>query len=157
QTESDDPFGNTFYSEIDVISATDKTSVAAAEAAPAPPFVTHTADGSCEITLDSSAAPDLKEWTEQKLAPLLAEWYPKIVAMLPSEGFTPPKAFSVIIKPGSGVAATGGTRITANSDWLKRELNREALGALLHEEVHVLQQYRGRRDNPDAPRVRPPG
>ena len=158
QTESDDPFGNTFYSEIDVISANDKSPAASADAAAAPPFVTHTADGSCEITIDTAAAPELKEWAEQKLGPLLAEWYPKVIAMLPSEGFNPPKAFSVTLKPGSGVAATGGTRITANSEWLKRELNREALGALLHEEVHVLQQYRGgRRDNPDAPRVRPPG
>jgi hypothetical protein len=47
------------------------------------------------------------------------------------------------------VAATGGTRITANSAWLKEELHREAIGALVHEEVHVVQQYRGRRGNPD--------
>ena len=59
---------------------------------------------------------------------------------------------------GDGVAATGGTRITANSTWLKHELDREGLGALLHEEVHVLQQYRRpRRDNSDTPRARAPG
>jgi len=34
-------------------------------------------------------------------------------------------------------------------------LNGEAIGALLHEEVHVIQQYRGRRNNPDY--KRPPG
>jgi hypothetical protein len=87
---------------------------------------------------------------------VLVAWYPKIVAMLPSDGFTPPRQFSVNIRPGQGVAATGGTRITANSAWLKRELTGEALGALVHEVVHVVQQYGGgRRGNPEA--VRPPG
>src|SRR5256885_251320 len=93
---------------------------------------------------------------------LLAEWYPKIVAMLPSEGFSAPKAFRVWIKPGQGVAATGGTNITANANWLmngKGEIHREAIGALLHEEVHVIQRYGGgRRSDPTAaPRIRPPG
>jgi hypothetical protein len=106
-------------------------------------------DGYCEISIDTSGAPDLKEWAEQKLGPVLAEWYPKIVAMLPSEGYSAPKRFSVTIKPGNGVAATGGTRVTANSTWLKGELKGEAVGALVHEEVHVVQQYRGRRGNPD--------
>jgi len=115
-----------------------------------------TKDDACEITIDVSGAMELKDWSDKKLTPVLVEWYPKVVAMLPSEGFTPPKKFSVTIKPGRGVAATGGTRITANSDWLKRELEGEAIGALVHEVVHVVQQYGGgRRNNPDA--VRAPG
>jgi hypothetical protein len=159
QTENDDDFGNTFYSEISVItdgSASGATAggSASAESAAAGPFVTHSPDNACEITIDTSGAPDLKEWAETKLAPVLAEWYPKLVAMLPSEGFTPPTKFSVTIRPGNGVAATGGTRVTANSAWLKRELNREAIGALVHEEVHVVQQYgSGRRNNPDYKRT----
>jgi hypothetical protein len=89
---------------------------------------------------------------------VLAEWYPKISAMLASDGYNPPKAFRVAIRPGRGVAATGGTNVTVNSDWLKNELTREGLGAILHEEVHVIQRYGGgRRANPDAARVRPPG
>ena len=80
---------------------------------------------------------------------MLAAWYPKIVAMLPSEGYTAPKRFSVIIRPGRGVATTSGTRITANSAWIKEELNGEAIGAFVHEVVHVVQPYRGRRGNPD--------
>jgi hypothetical protein len=158
QTESDDQFGNTFYSEIDVITGGNSASADSDAQLAADAYVVHTTDGRCTITIDTSGSPDLKDWAEHKLAPLLAEWYPKIAAMLPSDGDEPPKAFSVILRPGDGVAATGGTRITANSRWLKNELNREALGALLHEEVHVLQQYRRpRRDNPDAPRARPPG
>jgi hypothetical protein len=60
----------------------------------------------------------------------------------------------VTIRPGDGVAATGGGRVTANSTWLKRELKGEAIGALLHEEVHVVQQYGGgRRNNSDFKRT----
>jgi hypothetical protein len=106
-----------------------------------PPLVFHSHNPDCVIRIDTSAAPDLKEWVETKLGPTLAEWYPKICEMLPSEGYTPPKAFSVVLRPERGVAATGGTRVSANSDWLKRELNREAVGAIVHEEVHVVQQY----------------
>jgi hypothetical protein len=117
--------------------------------APSPPFVISAPDGSAEITIDTSKAPDMTDWAEHKLAPVLAEWYPKISAMLPTPGFTPPKKWSVVIAPGSGVAATSGTRVTANATWLRKQLDKEAIGALLHEEVHVVQQYGGgRRNNP---------
>jgi Domain of Unknown Function (DUF1080)/Peptidase of plants and bacteria len=151
-TETDDAFGNTFYSEIDVVEQ--NAPAEAAVAAVAEPFRLKSTDGYCDITIDTSGAPELKEWAETKLAPVLAAWFPKIVAMLPSEGYSAPKQFSVDIRPRNGVAAAGGTRITANSDWLKRELNREAIGALVHEVVHVVQQYGGaRRNNPDAKRA----
>src|SRR5579859_1115607 len=118
-----------------------------------PPFLIRSADGSCEISIDTSEAPDLKQWADQKLAPVLAEWYPKLIALLPSKGYSPPTNFSVRIRPGNGVAATGRNRITANATWLERELKGEAIGALLHEEVHVVQQYRGgRRSDPDYKR-----
>jgi hypothetical protein len=150
QTESDDSFGNTFYSEIDVIDSDAKAEAADISAGA---YVIQSKDGKCEISIDTSKAPDLKEWAEQKLAPVLAEWYPKITGMLPSDGYTAPSKFSISIRPGEGVAATGGTRVTANSDWLKQEIHREAIGSLLHEEVHVVQQYgRARRNNPNATR-----
>ena len=152
RTEAEDDFGNTFYSEMDVV-AKDNASAAVAPGpdtnSAAAPFTIRSPDGYCEITIKTAEAPELKEWAEQKLGPVLAEWYPKLVAMLPSEGYTAPKQFSVTLSPGRGVAATGGTRVTANSTWLKAELNREAVGALVHEEVHVVQQYRGRRGNPE--------
>jgi hypothetical protein len=111
------------------------------------PFVIDAPDGSCQITIDTSKAPDLNDWAEHKLAPVLAEWYPKISAMLPTPGYTPPKKWSVTIAPGNGVAATGGTRVTANATWLRGELDKQGVGALLHEEVHVVQQYGGGRRN----------
>jgi len=110
--------------------------------------VFHAQNPDCEITIDTSAAPELKEWVETKLGPTLAEWYPKIVAMLPSQGYEPPKTFSVTIRPGRGVAATGRTRVTANSAWLKTQLKGEAVGAIVHEEVHVVQQYGYEESNP---------
>lgn len=156
RTEDTDDFGNTFYSEIDVIGA--ESGAALAEPA-SPPLVVHSTDNYCEITIDTSGAPDLRDWSEKKLAPVLAEWYPKITALLASDGYEAPKAFRVSIRPGRGVAATGGTNVTVNSTWLANELNREGVGAILHEEVHVVQRYGGgRRTNPDGQaRVRPPG
>jgi hypothetical protein len=41
-----------------------------------------------------------------------------------------------------------------NSSWFRRELNREARGAVVHELVHVVQSYgRVRRTDPDATRA----
>ena len=84
----------------------------------------------------------MKQWAETKLAPALSEWFPKIIAELPVPGYTPPTRFSVRIGPGNGVAATSGTRVTANAAWFRGQLNGEAVGALIHEEVHVIQLYR---------------
>jgi hypothetical protein len=63
------------------------------------------------------------------------------VALLPSDGFNAPTHFKITIKPMDGVAYTAGTDVTANSTWLKREIGREAIGSLVHEAVHVAQQY----------------
>jgi len=125
------------------------TNQPADSSAPSGRFVVSVADGSAEITIDTSKAPDMKDWAERKLAPVLAQWYPKISALLPTPGFTPPKKWSVVIAPGNGVAATGGTRVTANATWFRDQLDKQAVGALVHEEVHVVQQYGGgRRNNP---------
>jgi len=106
-----------------------------------PPFVFKTSDGKCEITIDTAAAPDLTEWANHKVAPTLAEWYPKIAAMLASDGFSAPAHCEITLEPGRGVAATSGGHITANSKWLKTEIDGGATGALIHETVHVIQDY----------------
>jgi hypothetical protein len=123
---------------------------------PVGPLIVHSPDGKYEITIDTSHASNLTDWATNKLAPVLIEWYPKVVAMLPSDGFTAPARFTVTLKPGDGVAFTSGTQIVGNSIWLKQELDGEAVGALVHEEVHVVQQYgRAGREQPGA--VPPPG
>jgi hypothetical protein len=117
----------------------------AARAEKVPPLVFRSHNPDCEITIDVSDAPYLKEWVESKLGPTLAEWYPKIARMIPSEGYTPPKSFRVEFPLVNGVANTSGPYerplVRANPVWMKSQLNREALGALVHEEVHVVQQY----------------
>ena len=50
-----------------------------------------------------------------------------------------------------GVASTGGTRIHCAGGWFRRNLQGEAVGAVVHEMVHVVQRYRrvrGGRRNP---------
>ena len=140
-TERDDGFGNTFFSEIDVV---DALAPAAHEiVAASADFTFKTADGKCTITLDTEQAPGLKDWAENKLAPVLAEWYPKITAQLPSEGYTAPDHFKITLKPMDGVAFTSGRNVVASSAWLEKELAGEALGSLVHELVHVVQQFHG--------------
>jgi len=46
----------------------------------------------------------LKDWAGHKLAPVLADWYPKIVAMLPGPGFTATTQFNITSNPYAGVA-----------------------------------------------------
>ena len=138
-TERDDDFGNTFYSEIDVVDANAPTVTAAA--VPDSNFTIKTSDEKCVITIDTKQAPQLKDWAETKLAPVLAEWYPKITAMMPSEGYTAPEQFKITIKPIDGVAFTAGRNVVANSAWLEKEIGNEAIGSLVHEAVHVVQQF----------------
>src|SRR5260370_374070 len=102
--------------------------------------------GETNPEINAAKAPELNDWAQSKLAPVLAEWYPKIAAMLPSEGFTAPAYCMVTLKPVSGVAYTTGAGIVANSKWLQTELNGDAIGSLVHEMVHVVQHYHG--DNP---------
>jgi hypothetical protein len=109
-------------------------------------FQIKTDDGKCEITINTTDATNLTDWADTTLASTLAEWYPKITALLPSDGYTVPDHFSVTIKPMDGVAYTAGRNVVANSTWLARELKGEAVGSLVHEAVHVVQQFHSRRN-----------
>ncbi len=140
-TETKYPFGNTFFSEIDVRAME-----------PAEPEVEAgarlVAIKDFNYTLDVSQAPDLKDWAETTLRPEIDKWYPIIRECLASDGFTAPKQFNVIIKPMRGVAATGGTEVNVSEQWIHLQLKRpewnEAVGSVIHELVHVVQQYHTR-------------
>lgn len=135
RTEADDPFGNTFFSEIDVADGK--------EHAPPPAEA-----GKYDIRIDYSEMPELKEWVEGKLRPILEKWYPLIVEALPSEGYVAPRRVTVTFRRTMrGVAATSGTRIVCGGEWFRKNLEGEALGAVVHELVHVVQRYR-RGNNP---------
>jgi hypothetical protein len=156
RTEAEDPFGNTFYSEIGVV---DQNAAAVADAPPdsqssGPATQVIEMDG-FKATIDTTETPDLTEWATHDVAPMVKEWYPKIVRMLPSEGYEAPKTFSIAFrKDKGGVADTSGTRINCGAKWFRGNLKGEAVGAIFHEMVHVVQQYgRARRTNPNATRT----
>jgi hypothetical protein len=142
-TEKDDPFGNTFYSEIDVIDAARPQRLEAASAPVAQAISQSPAAAPYQITIDYSDAPELKDWVEQKLQPALDKWYPVIVKDLPSENYTAPARVAIAISEDyRGVAGTVGTDIVCGLDWFQKNYNGEGVGAVIHELVHVVQQYR---------------
>lgn len=117
-------------------------------------------DGGVEVTIDTTDTPDLTEWANTQLADVVRIWYPKIVKLLPSEGFDAPQSFRIVFnETDRGVAYCSGTQIVCSSGWFRRNLQGEAKGSVVHEMVHVVQQYRGRRrqngGNPNA--LRTPG
>jgi hypothetical protein len=151
RTEARDAFGNTFFSEIDVIDAkgpAPTTSVAPVAKRIVKEF---TADeGKYQFVLDVTAAPDLEAWAEKELKPVVQAWYPKLVVMLPSEGFAAPSKVTLKFRNDMGglPASAGGGQINLNSIWFRKELKREALGSVVHEMVHIIQSYgRGRGGN----------
>ena len=101
-----------------------------------------------EFVLDYSDAPEMKEWIEQ-CARICERQYTMINEQLPSEGFKPAHLVKMSLKTSyRGVAATGGTNITGSAKYFKN--NPKDFGAMVHETVHVVQAYRGRRSgNPN--------
>lgn len=156
RTESRDPFGNTFYSEIDVVDPNVPVIVATSED-PKPIVKTFSAaSGRYHFSVDTTVAPDLTDWADQQLLPVVQEWYPKLVALLPSEGFAARTNVTLRFRDNMGgtPASAGGGFINCNAGWFRRELKREALGSVVHEMVHVVQSYgRVRRDDPKATRM----
>ncbi len=154
RTETSDSFGNTFFSEIDVIDR--NAAVQAATPVVRPGRRTFEAgNGKYHILVDTSETPDLTPWVENELMPVIVQWYPKIVQLLPSEGYEAPGKISIMFSQDmQGVAATAGTRVQCAASWFRKNLQGEAKGAVVHELVHVVQQYgRARRGNRQAERT----
>ena len=105
-----------------------------------------------EIVFDTAEMPELKPWVDAKLRPVCEQWYPMIVRMLPSEGYTAPAATDRRVPQGHA----GRGRYVRHAhhfagDWFQRNLDGEAAGAVVHELVHVVQRYgrvRGGNPNP---------
>ena len=157
QTEDRDPFGNTFYSEIDVIDAQGPPAKFAVTGDGQPVTKSFEAEGGkYRFTIDATVAPDLMEWADTRLRPVVQEWYPKLVAMLPSDGFQPATNITLRFRTDMGgtPASASGGRVNLNAGWFRRELKGEARGSVVHELVHVVQDYgRVRRPNPGATRA----
>jgi hypothetical protein len=113
--------------------------------------------GKYRFTINTTVAPDLTEWADTELRPVVQEWYPKLVAMLPSDGWQPRTNVTIRfrddMRDGIPASAEGGF-INCNADWFRRELKREARGSVVHEMVHVVQNYgRVRRSDTNATRM----
>jgi hypothetical protein len=159
RTEDRDPFGNTFYSEIDVVELNGPELIVATSGNESATPITKSftaGNGKYHFTINATAAPDLMEWADTQLRPVVQEWYPKIVEMLPSEGFNPTTNVTIRFRDNMGgtPASAGGGNINCNAGWFRRELKREALGSVVHEMVHVVQRYGGgRRNDPNSTRM----
>lgn len=156
-------FNSTFFSEIDIVDAAgpELTRVEI------PKRVTQDFDskfGKYKYTLDVTEAPDLKEWCAVNLIPVLDEWYPKIIEMLPVEGITAAEHITFTLKdstelPGHlrGVPAyASGNSVVFNTRFMREQASGEAVGAGVHEVVHVV-QFGGTRDGNRANRQRGQG
>lgn len=157
RTEDRDPFGNTFFTEIDVIDA-DGPAAVPIVTSPAKPIQAafDSRGGRYHFVIDATAAPDLLPWAEEELIPVVQEWYPRIVGLLPSDGFVPRTNLTLRFRNDMGgtPASAGGGSINMNSGWFRKELQREARGSVVHEMVHVVQSYgNARRNNPNATRT----
>ena len=97
-----------------------------------------------DITIDTTQSPSLKEWAD-KLRPEVEKWYPLIVQYLPSDGYSAPRKFTITFKKMDGVAYTSGTDVVCAEQWFIAHPDDQ--GAVIHELVHVVQQYR-HRNNP---------
>lgn len=109
-------------------------------------------DGRYRFEIDFAAAPALAKWCEERLAPVVRQWYPKIAEMLASDGFRPPRGCRLRFKDGmNGTPAYCiGEEIHLNRGWFAGQLGGEALGCVVHEMTHVVQQY-GRGGRPAPP------
>lgn len=98
------------------------------------------------VTLDVSDLPEQRAWGEaaQKL---VVQWFPELTRMLASERLRVPKAVHLIIKKDLEYPAyTVNDTITINGKWIAA--HPDDLGMVIHELVHVLQQYPGSRTTP---------
>ncbi|MFI1169512.1 basic secretory protein-like protein [Streptomyces sp. NPDC020801] len=123
------------------------TIATAANAAPATPGaatqrslpLANTAESVVSIKLDSTQAPDLADWLQNEVQPVLKTWYPQIQSTL---GGHTPNSFSVTISSSyDGVAYTAGDEIVLSADYFRA--HHSDVGAVVHESVHVAQQAHG--------------
>ena len=139
-------FNDTFFSEIDIVDAQGPELVRVQK----PKRIVQefdSKDKKFHYTLDVTEAPDLQEWCATNLIPVLDEWYPKIIAMLPVDGITPTHKVTFTLKdttslPGNlkGVPAyASGNSVVFNAGFMRAQQKGEAIGAGIHEVVHVVQ------------------
>jgi Peptidase of plants and bacteria len=99
-----------------------------------------------EFVVDVADAPEMRAWAVH-VAEVCERAYPMINDELESPGFTPPSLVRMALrKRYRGVAAAGGGRITGSVNYFKDHPH--DVGAMVHETVHIVQNYQGQRENP---------
>jgi hypothetical protein len=91
-----------------------------------------------EVTLDTSAVPDMAKWAEESRQ-LCEKAFPMICEQLGAPGFAPPSKVRIVFKEMPGVAHASGTTITCGAAWFKA--HPDDYGAVIHELCHVVQAY----------------
>jgi hypothetical protein len=150
-------FGNTFFSEIDVIAAEGPEPI---RFNPPEKIVMDFEGEGIRITLDSTASPDLLPWFRDTAIPAMLEWYPKIMKQIAIPDQTPPapEAFRIELREGQimpgrdGIPGfASGDRIVVSSKFMRDQMRGEALGCLIHEMVHIIQFGAGQRAHRSVP------
>ena len=95
-----------------------------------------------KVVIDTSAAPEMAEWSEKTLRPAVEHWYAEFCRRFPTKGWKPPKKITIRYKEGMKVPAFAikpGNVITLN----RRRFNKtKSVGCVMHELFHIVQQYR---------------
>ncbi len=93
------------------------------------------------VQLDTSEAPDLKPWAEQARQ-LVEEWHPILCRFLATEEYKPPRVLTLKFKPRiDNPAFASGNAITFSATWIRQ--HPDDFGMVIHELVHIIQQYPG--------------
>ena len=109
---------------------------ASAEAAPQKP------QPDFKIEIDTSAAPEMAEWSEETLRPAVEHWYAEFCRRFPTKGWKPPKKIRIRYKEGIKVPAYA-TRPSNVITLNRRRFNKtKSVGCVMHELFHIVQQYR---------------
>lgn len=143
-TEKKTQFGLTFFSEIDIVKTDGPKLTSVSVKNPSKIIRFATEDKKFNFIIDATEAPQYADWTEKELKPVILEWYPKLVALLPGKDYTAPTTVTFEyrndVRPGIPAYALG-SKVTLNAPWFKNQLKREAKGCVVHELVHVVQNY----------------
>lgn len=94
-------------------------------------------------TVDATLSPDLVKWQEKELMPVVFEWYPRLVDLLPSDHYKAPDKVTLEFRDDMGgiPAYAAGNKLSMNVQWFRTQLEGEAKGCVIHELVHIVQNY----------------
>ncbi|MEN8773811.1 MAG: basic secretory protein-like protein [Akkermansiaceae bacterium] len=143
-TEKESPFGLTFFSEIDIIKV-NGPDLHHLPVGPLPKVIRFaTEDKKHSFAVDITNTPQHEKWIKAELSPVILEWYPKIIDLLSGEAYEAPAKVTLKFEndvPNGIPAYATGSVITLNATWFTNQLKKEAKGCVVHELVHVVQNY----------------